>query len=88
MSDAAEQWCKSSQAGIDVSTITGLVTCNDCGKVLGDFFALSTQGHLRAVPEPIIPEWIPPEDSISVKFSYEGRDYEGKIYPVKREVKS
>jgi hypothetical protein len=31
---------------------------------------------------------LPVEDCIYVKFSYEGRDYEGKAYPVKREVQS
>ena len=92
MSDDTEQWCKSSQTGLGISMITGAVTCNDCGKALGNFFkddftSMSTEGHLRAVLEPIIPKWIPPEDCVHMKFSYEGRDYEGKAYPVKREGK-
>jgi hypothetical protein len=57
MSNATEQWCKSSQQGIHLNIVTGIVNCNDCGKELGNFFDdsykngnRSTQGHLKPLP--------------------------------------
>lgn len=53
--DATAEWCKSEVSGISLNTVTGIVTCNDCGKMLGNFFDddyknRSIQGHVKALP--------------------------------------